>query len=96
MLRCERVSGGRLVAAPTGPLSEYDDVRSVYEAARAGVRRAAAAGATRPTLALLPHPRWPRAQFVALLGGLEALYVVSTLFVHTNRQDHFIIICIEL
>ncbi|KAL0902030.1 hypothetical protein ABMA27_007158 [Loxostege sticticalis] len=75
VLSCGLVSGGRLVVSPTGPLGEYDDVRSVCEAARAGVRRAAAAGARRPALALPQHPRWPRAQLVALLGALEALYV---------------------
>ncbi|XP_052752883.1 putative aminopeptidase W07G4.4 isoform X2 [Galleria mellonella] len=75
LLQCPAVAGGRLVLAPTGPLTAYDDVRSVYEAARGGVRRAAAAGARRPALALAPHPRWPRAPLVALLGALEALYV---------------------
>ncbi|KAM3956512.1 putative aminopeptidase W07G4.4 isoform 1-T2 [Aphomia sociella] len=75
LLSCPRVSGGRLVLAPTGPLTAYDDVRSVYEAARAGVRRAEAAGARRPVLVLGPHPRWPRAEMVALLGALEVLYV---------------------
>ncbi|XP_075986490.1 dipeptidase B [Anticarsia gemmatalis] len=75
VLACPRVSGGRLVLAPTGPLTAYDDVRSVGEAALAGVRRAAAAGAVRPALALQPHPTWPNAELVALLGALEALYV---------------------
>ncbi|XP_059062971.1 putative aminopeptidase W07G4.4 [Achroia grisella] len=75
VLRCTLVSSGRLVLSPIGSLTAYDDVRSVYEAARAGVRRAAAAGSRRPVLVLAPHPRWPRAELVALLGALEALYV---------------------
>ncbi|XP_059062962.1 putative aminopeptidase W07G4.4 [Achroia grisella] len=75
VLQCKLVSSERLVLAPTGTLTAYDDVRSVYEAARAGVRRAASAGSRRPVLVLAPHPRWPRAELVALLGALEALYV---------------------
>ncbi|XP_030019581.2 putative aminopeptidase W07G4.4 [Manduca sexta] len=74
VLRCPLVSGARLVLSPTGPLTPYDDVRSVEEAARAGVRRAVAAGATRPALALRPHARWRRADLVALLAALEAFY----------------------
>ena len=75
VLKCPRVSGGRLVLSPLGPLTPYDDVRSVAEAARAGLARALAAGATAPALALQPHARWPRADLVALLAALEALYV---------------------
>lgn len=75
MLRCPRVSGGRLVVSPTGELTPYDDVRSAGEAARAGVQRALAAGAERPALVLQAHPAWPEAELVALLGALEALYV---------------------
>ncbi|XP_063825683.1 putative aminopeptidase W07G4.4 isoform X2 [Ostrinia nubilalis] len=61
---------------------------SMYEAARDGVRRAAAAGARRPALALLPHPRWPRAQLVALLGALEALYVPLQIRESFPEQAH--------
>ncbi|XP_063629570.1 putative aminopeptidase W07G4.4 isoform X2 [Cydia splendana] len=75
VLHCARVSGNRLVLSPTGPLTPYDDVRSVYEAALAGVRRAAEAGARRPVLAVPAAAAWPRAPLVALLGALEALYV---------------------
>ncbi|XP_060806932.1 putative aminopeptidase W07G4.4 isoform X2 [Amyelois transitella] len=75
VLSCGRVSGGRLVLSPTGPLTAYDDVRSVAEAALAGVRRAVAAGARRPLLVLQPSARWRRAPLVALLAALEALYV---------------------
>lgn len=75
VLSCPRVSGGRLVLSPTGPLTAYDDVRSMYEAALAGTRRAVEAGGARPVLALQPHPLWHNAELVALLGALEALYV---------------------
>ncbi|KAI8423375.1 hypothetical protein MSG28_014374 [Choristoneura fumiferana] len=75
VLSCPRVSGGRLVLSPTGPITPYDDVRSVYEAARAGIVRAAAAGARRPVLVLRPGAAWKRAALVTLLGALEALYV---------------------
>ncbi|XP_053619686.1 putative aminopeptidase W07G4.4 [Plodia interpunctella] len=75
VLKCERVSGQRLVLSPTGPLTDYDDVRSVGEAAAAGLRRAGEAGSRRPLLVLQQSPRWPRAPLVALLAALETLYV---------------------
>jgi len=75
VMRCPRVSGGRLVVSPLGALTPYDDVRSVSEAARAGLTRAIAAGALAPVVALQPHARWPRADLVALLAALETLYV---------------------
>ncbi|KAJ0170731.1 hypothetical protein K1T71_013503 [Dendrolimus kikuchii] len=75
VLRCPRVSGNRLVISPTGPITPYDDVRSIYEAARAGIERAHAAGSARPVLLVQPHPKWRQADLVALLGALEALYV---------------------
>ncbi|KAH9644618.1 hypothetical protein HF086_011787 [Spodoptera exigua] len=75
LLHCPRVSGARLVLAPTGELGEYEDVRAVRDAARAGVARALAAGARRPALVLQPLERWPDAPLVALLAALELLYV---------------------
>ncbi|CAH1641673.1 unnamed protein product [Spodoptera littoralis] len=78
LLQCARVSGARLVLAPTGPLGEYEDVRAVRDAARAGLARALAAGARRPALVLQPLPRWPDAPLVALLAALELLYVYNT------------------
>lgn len=58
-------------------IDERLSCRSLYEAARAGAVRAGAAGATRVVLALQPHPRFPRAELVVLLGALEAFYAVS-------------------
>lgn len=75
LLQCARVSGARLVLAPTGALGEYEDVRAVRDAARAGMARALAAGARRPALVLQPLQRWPDAPLVALLAALEHLYV---------------------
>ncbi|KAI8423377.1 hypothetical protein MSG28_014374 [Choristoneura fumiferana] len=69
VLSCPRVSGGRLVLSPTGPITPYDDVRSVYEAARAGIVRAAAAGARRPVLPLQVRESFPaQAHRLAALG----------------------------
>ncbi|CAG4930281.1 unnamed protein product [Parnassius apollo] len=85
LVQCPLVAGNRLIISPTGPLTPYDDVRSVYEAGRAGVRRAVAAGARRPVLALQAlRPAdlglevdgdWSRSELVALLAALEALYI---------------------
>lgn len=68
----------RLIYVPTGPLDpDYDDVRSLGEAAVRGVKRLIKAGVTRPLVVLPVHPRFEKAQLVTLLGVLEALYVVS-------------------
>lgn len=75
VLSCPRVSGGRLIISPTGPLTPYDDVRSIYESFRTGVERAHLAGSVRPVVLIQPHPKWPQADLVGLLGALEALYV---------------------
>ncbi|CAG9134514.1 unnamed protein product [Plutella xylostella] len=75
VLSCPRVSGGRLVVSPTGPITPYDDVRSISEAAKRGLERAMQAGARRPVLVLQPHPQFKQAELVVLLAALEALYV---------------------
>lgn len=66
MLHTERshVSAGRLVLAPTGPLSQdTDDVRNIAEAASKGVLRAKAAGSHAPCII-----------FSESLGSLSAAY----------------------
>ena len=70
------VAGGRLILAPTGPLDrDYDDVRRVAEAARAGFLRAREAGARRPLLLVTGAGRFEQAEHSALLAGLSALWV---------------------
>ncbi len=78
LLLAPDVAGGRLIMAPTGPVSrDYDDVRRYADAARAGVSRARDAGARR---VLLLVPRAPledefsRAVEVAVLGALAGLW----------------------
>ncbi len=67
--------GRRLVMAPFGALSgDFDDVRSIGEAAAAGVARARDAGATRPLMVLVGAAAWPSSEAVALLGALGALW----------------------
>jgi leucyl aminopeptidase len=69
------VSGRRLVVAPTGPLTrDYDDVRRIGDAARAGIVRARDAGARAPLLIVAVDASFPRAQEVALLGALGGLW----------------------
>src|SRR6185436_13836224 len=70
-----KVSGGRLILAPSGPLSrDIDDVRRIGDAARAGVARARDAGAKAPLLWLAGAQAFPRASEVALLGALSGLW----------------------
>lgn len=69
------VPGGRLILAPTGPLSrEYDDVRRFEAAARAGVARARDAGAVAPLLWVDPSSPFAQAVPVAVLGALSGLW----------------------
>ncbi len=72
------LAGGRLITAPTGPLSrDHDDVRRYAEAARAGVRRARDAGARAILLLVQQPPSGPsfgHAATIAALGGLGGLW----------------------
>jgi len=69
----------RLVYSPTGPLDrDYDDHRRFAEAASSGIKKAVAAGAKHPLLAVkgcLPGKTEEDAQLSALLGALAAVYV---------------------
>jgi len=69
----------RLVYSPTGPLDrDYDDHRRFAEAAANGIKKALAAGAKHPLLAVqgnLPNKSAEDAQLSALLGALAAVYV---------------------
>lgn len=68
---------GKLVLASTGGLDvDYDDVRSIKEAASRGIKRALSAGIRRPVVLLRDHERFVNAKLVTLLGVLEALHVV--------------------
>ena len=78
LVAAARVAGGRLVVAPTGPLSrDYDDVRRYGEAANKGMVRARDAGA-RAVLLLVQAPPpgglYTNAGPVAALGAAGALW----------------------
>ncbi|MFT3923556.1 MAG: leucyl aminopeptidase family protein [Myxococcales bacterium] len=76
LVPADGLAGGRLIVAPTGPLTrEYDDVRRFAEAARAGLERARDAGARAPLLWVAKHTGFPRALEAALLGALAGLWV---------------------
>ena len=65
----------------TGPLDrDYDDVRRFYDAAERGMKRALDCGASKPLLVCPGDPAFPRSVTVAMLGALQALYVVSRIF----------------
>jgi leucyl aminopeptidase len=69
------LAGGRLVLAPTGPLArDYDDVRRIADAARAGIARARDAGARAPLLVVRAGERYARADEVAALGAMYGLW----------------------
>ncbi|KAL0276727.1 UNVERIFIED_CONTAM: hypothetical protein PYX00_004239 [Menopon gallinae] len=66
---------GRMIFSPVAKLTDYDDVRSFYEAAGKGIKRALQAGVKRPLLVLPNCERFKNTELVTLLGALEALYV---------------------
>lgn len=72
------VAGGRLIIAPTGPLTrDYDDVRNISDAAGAAARIAQQAGVTKPLLIVFGVPseaRYGQAEAVAYWGLCQALY----------------------
>ncbi|MEZ5963773.1 MAG: leucyl aminopeptidase family protein [Planctomycetota bacterium] len=72
------LAGGRLVTAPTGPLTrDHDDVRAYADAAAAGIRRARDAGARKVLLLVQAPPddaRYLEAARVAAIGALSALW----------------------
>jgi leucyl aminopeptidase len=75
LVPASEVAGGRVILAPTGPLTrDYDDVRRVGDAARAGVARARDAGAKAPLLVVVDAERFDRALSVAVLGALAGLW----------------------
>eukprot|EP00057_Strongylocentrotus_purpuratus_P003119 XP_003725966.2 PREDICTED: putative aminopeptidase W07G4.4 [Strongylocentrotus purpuratus] len=66
----------RVVFSPTGPINrDYDDHRNFADAAGAGIKRAIAAGMTRPLLIVCPSPGYPNSVLAAALGALQAAYV---------------------
>ena len=79
----------RLVYSPTGPLDrDYDDHRRFAEAASSGVKKAVAAGAKHPLLAVkgcLPNKTEEDAQLSALLGALAAVYVRLEMWERANK-----------
>ncbi|WP_404402168.1 leucyl aminopeptidase family protein [Idiomarina seosinensis] len=69
----------RLVLSPTGPLNrDYDDVRQIFDAARAAAKMAQDAGARHPLLLLngvnVEDQRYQQAHLAAYLGFCQALY----------------------
>jgi leucyl aminopeptidase len=77
LVAADGVAGGRLVIAPTGPMTrDHDDVRRYAEAAKAGVRRARDAGATSILLLVQDGPRGPyqHAACIAALGATSGLW----------------------
>ncbi|WP_046006880.1 M17 family metallopeptidase [Pseudoalteromonas rubra] len=78
LLLAEGVPGKRLIVSPTGPLNrDYDDVRRFFEAGKAAVLEAKAAGAVKPVLMVAGVPsdaRYQNALEVAYLGACQALW----------------------
>lgn len=78
LLLAADVFGGRLITAPTGPLTrDYDDVRNIADAAGAGARIAQQAGVKQPLLVVFgtqDDARYGQAEAVAYWGLCQALY----------------------
>lgn len=72
---CDYVSGGRLVLAPTGPITPYHDAKVLYDAAKTGIKRAIDAGIKKPLLVVQDVNDYPDNQLTIILGAFEALYV---------------------
>lgn len=72
---CEYVSGERLILAPTGKITPYNDAKVIRDAAKKGMQRALDAGVKKPLLIVQNVCDFPDAQLVCILGALEALYL---------------------
>ncbi|XP_058813167.1 putative aminopeptidase W07G4.4 [Topomyia yanbarensis] len=65
----------RVVYAPVGKLTDFDDVRRYAEAAGRALARAIKAGAKQPLLAVPTNKDFVEADLVSVLGALAELYV---------------------
>lgn len=72
---CDYVSGGRLILAPTGKITPYNDAAVVKEAAKKGLLRALEAGVRKPLVVVENVTEFPDGQLVCILGAFEALYI---------------------
>lgn len=72
---CDYVSGGRLILAPTGKITPYNDAKVIRDAAMKGMKRALDAGVKKPLLIVQNVVDFPDGQLVCILGALEALYI---------------------
>ena len=74
----EQMPGQRLIIAPTGPLNrDYDDVRRVFDAAKAAIALATQAGAVNPAIYvhdIAALEGYQNASAVAFLGAQQALW----------------------
>lgn len=84
---CDYVSGGRIILAPTGNITEYHDARVIKEAAYKGMRRALDAGCKKPLLVVQNVVNYLDGQLVCILGALEALYVPLQLRERDNTRN---------
>ena len=93
LILAPELAGGRLVVAPTGPLTrDYDDVRRFSEAAAAGVQRAHGAGARRPAVVIQGIPasdaRYGHAFAVSALGAAGSTWAPLEFREATPEADH--------
>lgn len=69
--------GSRVIVAPTGPIErDYDDVRRFFDAAKAAITEAKAAGSVNPAMLVLgsDNTRYKNAVSVSYLGACQALW----------------------
>lgn len=82
------VNKKRVVYSPTGPLNrDYDDVRRVADATKAGINKAKGTGSRRPLLINLVRDSFELADHVALLAALEVLHIPLEIREANNSSD---------
>lgn len=90
---CDKVSGGRLILAPTGKITPYHDAKVLYLAAKKGILRAIDAGMKKPLLVVQNLDDLPDSQLACVLGALECLYTsIQTRELKTDKTSPFEII----
>lgn len=83
----DKVPGGKMIIAPTGPLlRDYDDVRRYAEAAKRAISRAKAMGTMKSPLLVLQPPPFDKME-ESIGAGFSQYYEVATLAALAEMHD---------
>uniref|UniRef100_A0A914DUM4 Cytosol aminopeptidase domain-containing protein n=1 Tax=Acrobeloides nanus TaxID=290746 RepID=A0A914DUM4_9BILA len=87
LIPTDAVPSKRLIYASVGSVSkDFDDVRRYLDAGKAALKGALEMGVKFPLLITLPIGRFPHAEFVAAMGGINFLYV--PLNIRESGENH--------